>query len=187
MIIYVHSHDVYDRGRTFARHRSLSDVEHIIVPAGACMGHVANSIIDVARNERSIWLLILNAHGGPGYVGIGAGIDAATVFHLASVQPYMTPGCRGVEIHACSVAGEGFAMERGRRVHADPRPYGEEFMARMAHTLRCPVRASRQFQSGYDTNIFGYPYRGSDDYGRFEGDMVLIQPNGAASLHRPGL
>ncbi|NNG02584.1 MAG: hypothetical protein HKM95_00590 [Inquilinus sp.] len=186
MIIYVHSHDIFDRGRTFARHRSLTDVEHITVPAGACMGHIANSIVSVAQNERSIWLLILNSHGGPGTVSIGAGLDAATVFHLAPVRTYMTPGGRGVEIHACNVASEGIALERGRPTHSDPRPYGEEFIQRMAYTLGCPVRASRQFQSGYASS-WGIPHRGNDDYGRFEGDMVLVQPNGAASLHRPGL
>lgn len=33
MIVYVHSHDIYDAGRTFGRHSRVRDVEHITVPA----------------------------------------------------------------------------------------------------------------------------------------------------------
>lgn len=186
MIIYVHSHDIYDRGRAFGRHESLSDVAHITIPAGACMGHVANTIIRTARNRRSIWLLIFNAHGGPGHVGIGAGLNASNVYDLAPVRPFMTPGGRGVEIHACQVASPGIAMEDGRPTHSDPRPYGEEFLLRMASILNSTVRASRSLQVGYEST-WGIPRRGSDGYGRFEGDMVMVQPNGAASIHAPGI
>ena len=55
----------------------------------------------------------------------------------------------------------------------------------MAHVLNRPVRASSHPQVGYDS-FLGIPRRGSDAQGRFEGDMVLVQPNGAASLHAPG-
>ncbi len=182
MIVYVHSDDVYDRGRTFGRHRRLSDVEHITVSPSQSIDAVARAIIRTAGNLRSIWLLIFNSHGGSGHVNIGTGLDYMSVYELAPVQPYMTPrpGGRGVEIHSCNVAAAAYLRSQ---TPAESFQWGEEFMKRMASVLNCNVRGSTEFQLGYEESVFG-PNWGTDDYGRFEGGFTMAQPTGRISRHQ---
>ena len=187
MIVYVHDRGIYDAGRTFGRHRRLSDVEHLLIDSSTTIPQMVRRIIARVRHRRSIWLLIFNAHGWAGRVAIGTGLDEASVYDLAPLRPYMTPGGRGVEIHACYVASAIIDHPCRYQNASCPQRHsvGVEFMRRMAHVLNCPVRASSHPQVGYDS-FLGIPRRGSDAQGRFEGDMVLVQPNGAASLHAPG-
>ena len=187
MILYVHDRDLYDAGRTFGRHRRLRDVEHLLVDNRTTIPRLAARIIAQVRHRRSIWLLIFNAHGWGGRVAIGTGLDEASVYDLAPVRDYMTPGGRGVEIHACYVASALIDNPCAHQNASCPQRHsvGVEFMRRMAHVLNSPVRASSHAQVGYDS-FLGIPQRGADDRGVFEGDMILVQPNGAASLHAPG-
>jgi hypothetical protein len=201
MIVYVHSGDIYDAGRTFGRHASVRDVTHVIVPPRESVSAIAQRVIDAlelrpargatgARSAtmapaappqrtpalRSIWLLIFNSHGLPGRLMMGGGIDDTNVWDLAPLRPYMTPGGPGVEIHACLVASA--ILDHGGRHYS----IGVEFMTRMAHVLNAPVRASTQLQVGVEDGWFGPP-AGSDTDGHFEGDFVRVEPNGGASLH----
>jgi hypothetical protein len=180
MIVYLHSHDIYDRGRSFGRHADLTDVAHITVPANSTVPQMVQSVIERVRNRRSIWLLIFNAHGWYARIGIGQGIDAYNVWDLAPLRDYMTPGGRGVEIHACLVAG-------AERAPGDTefREVGIEFISRMAHVLNAPVRASTRLQVGVEYGWFG-PVRGSDTVGVFEDDYLLVDPNGGGSSHPSG-
>lgn len=180
MIVYVHSADIYDRGRPFGRHAGMRDVVHVTIPARTPVAEIAQRVIDVVHNERSIWLLILNGHGWAARVEIGEGLNAWNVFDLEALRPYMTPGGRGVEIHACHVASAD---------SVDGRPFlevGIEFMGRLAHVLNVDVRASTYAQVGVDENWLGLPLRGSDLEGRLEGDMLLVHPHGGGSSHAEG-
>ena len=104
MIVYVHDRGIYDAGRTFGRHRRLTDVEHLLIDSSTTIPQMVRRIIARVRHRRSIWLLIFNAHGWAGRVAIGTGLDKASVHDLAPLRPCMTPGGRGAEIHACYVA-----------------------------------------------------------------------------------
>jgi hypothetical protein len=180
MIVYLHSHDIYDRGRSFGRHSGVSDVAHIIVPASSTVPEMVRSVIARVRNRGSIWLLIFNAHGWAARIMIGQGIDSNSVWDLAPLREYMSPAGRGVEIHACLVASADRLPGE-----TDFREVGIEFMARMAHVLNMPVRASTQLQVGVEEGWFG-PLRGSDTVGVFEDNFLLVDPHGGGSSHASG-
>lgn len=182
MIIYVHSAEIYDRGRTFGRHRGLPDVRHITISPGEIMDDVARKIIQTAGNLRSIWLLIFNSHGMPSHLNIGTGLGYMSVYELEPVRPYMTPGGRGVELHSCNVAADHYLDSDEEMIIF---PIGEEFMKRMASVLNCNVRGSTKTQAGYQENFLG-PLRGADDYGRFEGGYTLVGPAGRVSRYPRG-
>lgn len=46
MIVYVHSHDIHDAGRTFGRHARVRDVVHVTIPARESVAGIARRIID---------------------------------------------------------------------------------------------------------------------------------------------
>jgi hypothetical protein len=180
MIVYLHSHDIYDRGRSFGRHAGVGDVVHIIVPAASTVPELVRSVTERVRNRGSIWLLIFNAHGWAARIMIGQGIDAHNVWDLAPLRDYMSVGGRGVEIHACLVASAD-------RLDSETefREVGIEFMSRLAHVLNAPVRASTRPQVGVEEGWLG-PLRGSDTVGVFEDNFLLVDPTGAGSSHPSG-
>ena len=63
MIIYVHSYDMFDAGSTWGRHRAVSDVSQIVLQQHDTVATMVQRIMAAARNERSIYTLIINAHG----------------------------------------------------------------------------------------------------------------------------
>lgn len=181
MILYMHSDEIYDQGLSFDRHRQLSDVEHVIVPAGMNLVAAIHLAISRVLHRRSIWLLILNAHGNRGIIGIGAtGIGPANVDSFSELAPYMTPGGRGVEIHSCLAASNTPNVEgRGEGL-------GIEFLRRMAYFLQAPVRGAYGLQTGQHTQFFGM-VRIGDTRGRYETPWVTVFPNGAVVEHDASL
>jgi hypothetical protein len=180
MIVYLHSHDIYDRGRAFGRHSGVGDVVHITVPANATVPDLVRTVIERVRNRGSIWLLIFNAHGWAARIMIGQGIDANNVWDLAPLRDYMSQDGRGVEIHACLVASaDRLDGETGFR------EVGIEFMSRMSHVLNMPVRASTRRQVGVEEGWLG-PLRGSDTVGVFEDNFLQVDPSGGGSSHPSG-
>ncbi|NSX55619.1 hypothetical protein [Parasulfitobacter algicola] len=169
MIVYVHSHDVYDSDTTFIRHRKLPDVEHIIIPYHASVDSIINSIIARARNKRSIWLLVLNAHGNSTFVSMGTNINQNNVHNFWKLAPYMTPSGRGVEIHSCLTA----SARMKKQVVKDGQ--GLKFLRTFASSIGTTVRAGYGSQVGWDSFL---GIRHGDRQGMYETPWVSVRPSG---------
>lgn len=191
MIVYLHSADMFDAGRTFGRHESLSDVIHITIPMSFSVTQIATETIARVVNQRSIWLLILNAHGAPGDIGLGTGITSANVRELNRLRDYMTPDGRGVEIHSCMVASDWIAGRPHVPEYENVTPragVGTTLVRNMAREMNCTVRAAYENQSGVGYLIPGIlPASGNDYVGVFEGRWICVQPNGTYTEHDPGI
>lgn len=169
MIIYVHSYDIFDRGTTWSRHGSISDVHHIILSQTETMDGMVRKIIRIARNERSIYTLIINAHGVVntchlplGRVSISdvADLSTATASFMTPLAPYFSSPCNGLELHCCEVLGasDGWTLCRT-----------------LAANLGVDVYASVALQSGISPWYSSTP---SDTRGRFEGRTYRFDPSG---------
>lgn len=187
MFIYVHSDDIVDAGRTFARHTGL-DVRHVIIPGGLSVPNVADRVVALLTDQERaaggpiINMLLFNSHGSPGMIHIGEGIDEHNVSALAEpLRPLMRPinsGGEGVEVHCCQVAA-GLRPEHAYRRTCssldEPSPeelnsIGVRFIYAMARDLGIRVRASLDLQI-------------PDWYGFFEGSMVEALPDEGADWH----
>lgn len=176
MIVYVHSHDIYDAGMSFDRHQGLRDVVHITIPTGYSLAQTMRAIIARVRNRHSIWRMIWNAHGNRGHVGLGRGIGPYNAQELTTLAPYFTHGGPGLEIQSCLVASAAHGTES-----ADD-GLGVETVRRFAYFLQVPVRGAYGLQYGQDTTLFGMVTIG-DTEGRYETPWVTAYPNGAVSEH----
>ena len=88
----------------------------------------------------SIWMLRILAHGSPGYIQLGTGVEASQARNFSLLAQYMTPqrmNGRGVQIHGCNV-GEG--------------RYGRHLLQALADAVGMPVTASTKVQRP-DTNF----------------------------------
>lgn len=201
MIVYLHSPDVQDAGRTFDRHKDVPDVVHIIINQNSTVAQIVDEVIRRVRNPRSIWLLIINSHGNSGMIALGRGIGIMDVTGLSPLAPYMSLGGKGVEIHSCMVASSVTSSERDAGhsgeydVHRNPHDrnalirttpgmtnLGMTFLEYMAASLNVPVRAAIELQTGQTTS-FGSDI--GDTEGVFEGPWVTVWPNGSATQHDP--
>lgn len=189
MIIYVHAYDIFDRGTTWGRHRGITDVHHIILNQSETIQGMVGKIIRYARNEGSIYTLIINAHGlvgsscGGGTCSLPLGqisisdvadLNIATATFMTRLAPYFSSPCNGLELHCCEVLGasDGWTLCRT-----------------LASNLGVDVYASVAVQSGISPWHSSTP---SDDWGRFEGRTYRFDPSGAhtdavADLRRRGL
>ena len=203
MIVYLHSPDVPDAGRTFERHKDLTDVIHIIINENYSVPQIVQEVIRRVRQPRSIWLLIFNAHGNSGTIHLGRGIGILNVTELSPLAPYMTLGGKGVEIHSCLVASSVTSSEANAGhsgeydIHRDPAVdrvdlirttpgmtnLGMTFIEYMAASLNVPIRGGMDYQIGQQTATFGGSI--GDTEGVFEGPWVTVWPNGAATQHDP--
>lgn len=166
MIIYVFDKRIYDTPRTSTR-ESVSDTEMVIAQESDSVRHIVNDIIAAAQNERSIWLLRIICHGAPGGLQLGAGVNVGNARLFSDLQPYFTPGGRGIELHSCNVASETdsltgvFAVGSGTVRHITDRGtpghgtggVGGAFLSALARAAGVPVIA------GYDTQYYDREYR----------------------------
>lgn len=178
MIIYVHSYDIFDAGITWSRHSSASDVQHIVLRPKDTIQSMVNRIISTARNERSIYTLVINAHGvvlngcgtplGCIRISASATLDAATAVQMETLRPYFSDSCNGLELHSCEVlgAGDGWTMCRT-----------------LSRCLNVSVYASVAPQLG----VVEWYRPGRDAHGRFEGRTYRFRPDGTFVYSDPEL
>ncbi len=172
-----------------------SDVRIIVVSQDTPVADMAQAIINNARTgrpiaERSIYRLIINAHGAPGRIGIGVGLNVNNVADLAPLRPYFTPlgsGGHGVLIDACLVAsgnetsgayiysGNSCELEpafryRGSMICEPGAGYG--FITEMARVLDTKITAGFNAQFGNN----------GPDSGEIEGSYIRVFPNGRTQI-----
>jgi len=169
VIIYAHAYDIFDRGVTWARHRSASDVAHVILRNSDSIPIMNQKIRTAARAERSIYTLIINAHGetDPSGRSIGtislsdtASLTPITALFMGPLRNCFSSPCNGVELHCCEVLA-----------HRD----GWNLCRVLAQKLQVNVFASDVLQRGVSPWFSSTP---SDDRGAFEGNVRGFRPNG---------
>ena len=106
MIVYIHSHEMIDTGRTFGRHSGVppTDIRHIVVPLGTDVNGIIALVQAQVTNPRSIWLLIFNGHGddsGTGAFLIGQWIEPSSMHNFRPLSELMNGFGYGVEVHCC--------------------------------------------------------------------------------------
>lgn len=187
MFIYVHSSDITDAGRTFARHTGL-DVRHVIIPDGMSVRLVTEQILsgltEAERRspDRIVDMLLFNARGSPGTIHIGEGIDEHNVSILAelirhTLKPLGLAG-EGIEVHCCQAAAGLHSEPAYQRTCVpgaaptaeDLNSIGVRFAYAMARNFGIRVRASLDLQI-------------PDWYGFFEGSMVEALPGEGTDWH----
>ncbi|MCM5681844.1 hypothetical protein M8A51_20140 [Schlegelella sp. S2-27] len=173
MIVYVHAYDIgHDRGMTWDRHAHATDVRHVLLGRDDSISMIVERIISAVQTERTIYTMLVNAHGWeatrptPRGIGIVSLSDLADLSDLTAprfrpLQPYFTHGggARGVEIHACRI------LE-----HAG----GWRMCQVLADTLQVQVAAAEAPQRGITPWWSSTP---SDSYGSFEGMRQTFMPS----------
>lgn len=168
MVIYVHANDIFDRNITWSRHARVRDVRHVTLGARETLNDMVIRILAAARRPRSIWTLILNAHGltdavhgrpiGALSMSDVAVLQPTTVGQLTPLRPYFTPGAHGVEIHGCAILG------------ADA---GWRLCQLMCQILQVSVYASPFDQRGVSPTGGSTP---RDLRGGYEGSVIAFRP-----------
>lgn len=132
---------------------------------------LAQNIADVAKTAEGGFLrvLVLNAHGYPGNLGLGTGIDATSVKDFAVLNNLVS------EIY---IVGCGIAGSRQSRIRHGEMLDGLPLCTTLAQTVGAYVYApkSGQKQSKEDRSS-GIPFGYIDD---FEGELVVCLPNGSS-------
>lgn len=170
MIIYVHAYDMFDAGTRWGRHNGVDDVAQVVTRPHDTIPAVVTKIAVAARAERSIFTLIINAHGMTDSEGRPVGeislSDAAvltpsTALRMAPLRPYFSSPCNGVELHSCEVlqAREGWHLCQV-----------------LARELAVAVYASVAYQRGISPS---WSSTRSDMRGRFEGSTMRFNPDGS--------
>ena len=160
MIVYVFDERIPVTGRPSTR-ESATDIVLVNVQATDSLQTIVNRIITAVQNERSIWLLRIVSHGYPGGLRLGKGVNAGNASLFNSLAPYFTLGGRGIELHACRVAGSmrvvNFDGSLGDSTHASaPRGTsgpGGAFLSALARATGVSVIG------GYDTQDQDSEYR----------------------------
>lgn len=165
MIIYAQDMKLMQEGfsmATFGKHKSVKDLTKVMIYRDCPVEQMVSSIIGATGLVRqSIWLLVIDAHGGPGRIRIGQGLDVTTVGCLYPLREYMNPRGEGVEIHSCSVGASSVSKHGKGRF--SPFGKGYTFLLAMANTLKVPVRG-------------GVDYQYEDDRGKIEGHNIMVFP-----------
>lgn len=108
MILYIHSHEIADRGYTFGRHYGYPrGVNHIVVPDGTTVTGITTLVQSQVGASGKIDLLIFNGHGNNGSIYFGDWIDAEDALDFSPLADLMNQFANGVELHCCfSAAGD---------------------------------------------------------------------------------
>jgi hypothetical protein len=178
MIVYAHAYDMFDAGTTWTRHSRAGDVAQVILEQRDTIATLVQRVRTAVRSERSIYTLIINAHGeiNPAGRSIGSvsisdttSLDAGTALQMAPLAPYFSSPCNGVELHSCEVLAS---------------PLGWNLCRVLARELRVNVYASNAPQRGVSPWYSSTP---SDERGRFEGVVMRFAPDGTYSNAVPEL
>jgi hypothetical protein len=170
MIVYVHAYDMFDAGTTWSRHRRASEVAQIVLQPRDSVATLVQKVRRAARFERSIYTLIINAHGVVDSAGRPLGsvsisdttsLTPPTALQLAPLAPYFSSPCNGVELHSCEVLAN---------------PQGWNLCRVMSRELGVNVYASNAPQRGVSPSYSSTP---SDERGRFEGVVMRFSPDGS--------
>lgn len=106
-IAYLHSDGVYDKGKTFGRHRARNaDVLHHIVPSTQPIEKAFDDLANKLGGD-ALELLIVNSHGQSAYSIIGKGnMTPDKAIHFKTFRPFFMRASKiaGIEIHSCLFA-----------------------------------------------------------------------------------
>lgn len=184
MIVYIHSHDVPDAGRTFDRH-SASDVMHISLEERIMPAEVGHRVERALRTRTSredvnetIDLLILNMHGSPGRLHIGGIEDADYDVTEENAEAFSGPfasllkrmgsdGGQGVELHGCYIAAASIDPISGEIEDSE---IGYRFIYKLANGFESRVLASASPQI-------------ADSEGLFEDSLIVAEPGDDGDWH----
>jgi hypothetical protein len=178
MIVYAHAYDMFDAGTTWSRHSRASEVAQVVLQQRDTVATLVQRVRTAARSERSIYTLIINAHGEIDAAGRSIGsvslsditsLDAGTALQMAPLAPYFSAPCNGVELHSCEVLAS---------------PLGWNLCRVLARELRVNVYASNAPQRGVSPWYSSTP---ADERGRFEGVVMRFAPDGTYSNAVPEL
>jgi len=170
MIVYVHAYDMFDAGTTWSRHGRAGDVAQIVLQQRDSVATLVQRVRTAARFERSIYTLIINAHGEIDTAGRPLGsvslsdatsLTPPTALQMAPLAPYFSSPCNGVELHSCEVLAN---------------PQGWNLCRVLARELGVNVYASMAPQRGVSPWYSSTP---SDERGRFEGTVMRFAPDGS--------
>jgi hypothetical protein len=199
MIVYLHAYDMFDRGITWSRHAGLSDVVHIEIPQAMQLPDIVQLVIDRVVNARSIFELIINAHGmelspvgstSPAAPSIGGRIG-----HFINRIFGESPGGAGAVSlsDAAELDPSNADLLTPLRDYFSPDAWGIEFHScvllthrsgwrlceMLAQNLAVSVFASHSYQRG----VTDYPSircsTPSDERGAFEGSVIRFSPDGS--------
>ena len=167
MIVYVHCEKLGRDVREPLLWHKVSDQKAIVVPRAMSVAQIVTAI-QRGRNKRSIWLLHLNAHGRPGVLLLGKGINKGNAASLSPLRQYMTPRGKGVFIHGCNIAADFTTGSRGTAGFGR----GYQLLKTIARVMAVPVTGGVDVQWGQSRNTKGV----------FWGPVVTVQPNGNPQL-----
>ena len=181
MIIYLHDYrSPWPRYLKFKPHQNATDVEHIVVSKVMSMDQVVEAVIRKAAKPKSIWLLLLLAHGNQGYLELGTGLTKDTCHHFHDLREFMTPGGEGIEIHGCAVASNSpiadypFLPHNERLKHLkgtaeSSRTAGVNMLKALARAGNCIVKGAIDAQW-------------VDRDGKYNGHYVVVKPTGTFEI-----
>lgn len=169
MILYIHSHEIEDRGFSMGRHAGARDRVHILVPDGTSVSGIVDLVNARVGDEGTIYTLIFNGHGDDlrtGSIYFGNWIDSSNVGEFAPLRRLMNAHGFGVELHCCRSGSS------------------ETMLLKMARAFGVRVTAPLENQVGWSC-YEGTPLCiGGETFGRFEGPVVRVYPDGRVFRQR---
>lgn len=174
MIIYLHDQRSPWQYRKFNKDESTSDVKIIVVSQYLSISKIVSIIVNAANHRRSIWKLILLAHGNSGQLqlGRGIGLTSKNAYHFRNLRNYFNPRGKGIEIHGCGVASATAVADDpkvGLRGMGQSGAKGDLFLLILSRESGVPVAAAIDAQRVDYDGIFNGPY-------------IKVWPNGNLQL-----
>ena len=96
-------------GRVASYHRSVpaAQIRHVYANDTTTVAQVVSAIATAAGGDRSLWRLMINCHGSPGFIQLGTGITVSNVRAFAGLRRCMTPTGAGITVGCCYAASGG--------------------------------------------------------------------------------
>jgi len=104
----------YGQRASYHQRVPADQIRHVYVNDSTTVPQVVSAITAAARTERSIWRVMVNCHGSPGRIILGAGITISNVGAFSALRRFMTPGGRSGITVGCCYAASGRALTGGR-------------------------------------------------------------------------
>jgi len=144
------------------------DVKFLEVNRDTPIVNVVRAIATDVRSQRSIWRLMLLAHGNSGWLELGTGLDSNSARFFSALRSYFTPNGEGIEIHGCGVASSSVVTLEVQKGTGQSWS-GAAWLYELARVTGVQVMAAVDVQWTHDDGFFNGPYQ-------------VVQPNGYAEV-----
>jgi len=157
----------YGRVASYHSRVPAAQIRHTYVNDSTTVPQVVSAIASAAGGARSLWRLMINCHGAPGLIDLGAGITVWNVDAFSRLRSVMSPRGSGITV-GCCYAASGGALFGGRGCIRDQSApdNGLSLLVGLARATGVNVEGALDEQITWDLN----------------GPILTVRPDGTHSV-----